>query len=90
MTFPNFHKNINMNNSKMPCSNIKTHNTLGNGEWLLKGESLVSEDGKVELKMQNDGKLAVYKNGQSKFQNTADQRDDIKGVRMQPDGNLVM
>jgi hypothetical protein len=65
-----------------PTSNM-SHNTLGNGEWLLVGNSLFSEDGSVELKMQGDGKIAVYKN-------TAAQRNDVKGIKMQEDGNLCM
>ncbi|KAI1258025.1 hypothetical protein MGN70_001070 [Eutypa lata] len=67
-----------------------SHNTLGNGEWLLVGQSLWSQDGSVEFKMQGDGKIAVYWGGQCRFQNTADQRHDIKGIKMQEDGNLVM
>ncbi|KAH9998553.1 bulb-type lectin domain-containing protein [Xylariaceae sp. FL0662B] len=67
-----------------------SHNTLGNGEWLLAGQSLFSEDGSTELKMQKDGKIAVYWGGSCQFQNTAEQRYDIKGLHMQEDGNLVM
>ncbi|KAB8206020.1 bulb-type lectin domain-containing protein [Aspergillus parasiticus] len=65
-------------------------NTLGNGEWLEVGQSLWSQNGEVELKMQHDGKIAVYVNRECVFQNTADQRDDVKGIHMQEDGNLVM
>ncbi|KAE8369704.1 bulb-type lectin domain-containing protein [Aspergillus caelatus] len=65
-------------------------NTLGNGEWLLVGQSLWSENGETELKMQHDGKIAVYVNAECVFQNTADQRNDVKGIKMQEDGNLVM
>ncbi|KAE8350010.1 bulb-type lectin domain-containing protein [Aspergillus coremiiformis] len=67
-----------------------SHSTLGNGEWLLNGNSLFSEDGTVEFKMQGDGKIAVYWDGQCQFQNTANQRRDIKGIKMQEDGNLCM
>ncbi|KAE8377664.1 bulb-type lectin domain-containing protein [Aspergillus bertholletiae] len=65
-------------------------NTLGNGEWLKVGQSLWSEDGSVEFKMQHDGKIAVYVDGECKFQNTKEQREDVQGIRMQTDGNLVM
>ncbi|KAE8323670.1 bulb-type lectin domain-containing protein [Aspergillus sergii] len=65
-------------------------NTLGNGEWLEVGQSLWSENGKVELRMQDDGKLAIYKNGECVFQSTDEQRDDIRGAHMQEDGNLVI
>lgn len=67
-----------------------SHNTLGNGEWLLSGQSLWSTDGTVELKMQDDGKIAIYSDGEFRYQNTAEQRYDIKGMHMQEDGNLVI
>jgi hypothetical protein len=67
-----------------------SHNTLGNGEWLLVGQSLFSQNGSVELRMQSDGKFAVYSGGICVFQNTAEQRTDIKGVKMQEDGHLCM
>ncbi|KAI1764638.1 bulb-type lectin domain-containing protein [Hypoxylon sp. FL1150] len=64
-----------------------SHNTLGNGEWLLAGSSLFSEDGTVELKMQGDGKIAVYWGGKCQFQNTPNQLHNVKGIKMQEDGN---
>ncbi|KXX80974.1 Mannose-specific lectin [Madurella mycetomatis] len=67
-----------------------SHNTLGNGEWLLTGSSLWSNDGTVEFKMQGDGKIAVYHGGQCQFQNTATQSKNIKGIKMQEDSNLVV
>ena len=67
-----------------------SHNTLGNGEWLLVGNSLFSQDHSVELRMQTDGKIAVYWGNQCRFQNTAEQRNDIKGIVMQEDGNLCI
>jgi hypothetical protein len=69
---------------------MTTHNTLGNLEWLPTGNSLFSQDKSVEFKMQVDGKIAVYWGGQLRFQNTPNQRSDIKGITMQPDGNLCM
>lgn len=69
---------------------MSSHNTLGNSEWLNVGQSLFSSDGSVEFKMQGDGKIAVYWGGQCRFQNTADQRQDVKGLKMQEDGNLCM
>jgi hypothetical protein len=65
-----------------------SHNTLGNGEWLLVGNSLFSEDGGTEFKMQMDGKICVYARGQCLFQNTASQRNDIKGIKMESNGVL--
>ncbi|KAF2178957.1 alpha-D-mannose-specific plant lectin [Zopfia rhizophila CBS 207.26] len=67
-----------------------SHNTLGNGEWLPVGNSLFSQDGSVEFKMQGDGKIAVYWGGECRFQNTAEQHPNIKGIKMQEDGNLCM
>ena len=69
---------------------MSSHNTLGNGEWLLVGNSLFSQDGSVEFKMQADGKIAIYWGGQCQFQNTAQTRNDVKGIKMQEDGNLCM
>lgn len=67
-----------------------SHNTLGNGEWLYPGQSLISTDGSVQLKMQPDGKLAVYWNNECKFQSSAQQTANVKGLKMQEDGNLVI
>ncbi|EWC45993.1 hypothetical protein DRE_04786 [Drechslerella stenobrocha 248] len=64
--------------------------TLTNGERLSVGESLFSPDGSVELKIQDDGKFAIYWDGECRFQNTPEQRDDINSVVMQDDGNLVL
>ena len=68
---------------------MSSHNTLGNGEWLLSGNSLYSQDGSVEFKMQGDGKLAVYWGGKCQFQSTTQQRSGIKGIKMGEDGNLA-
>jgi hypothetical protein len=68
-------------------------NTLGNGEWLYPGGesgSRWSTDKSVEFKMQGDGKIAVYWGGKLQWQNTKEQRSDIKGLTMQEDGNLVL
>ncbi|KAH7011272.1 bulb-type lectin domain-containing protein [Ilyonectria destructans] len=67
-----------------------SHNTLGNGEWLKAGESLWSQDGSVEFKMQGDGKIAVYWGGQCRYQSSAQQSSNMKGIVMQGDGNLCM
>ncbi|GLB09219.1 hypothetical protein AtubIFM57258_005131 [Aspergillus tubingensis] len=65
-------------------------NTLRNGQWLLPGQSLKSDNGNTELCVQSDGKLAFYQYGNCIFQNTAEQREDIKGLKMQEDGNLCL
>ncbi|KAJ4172202.1 hypothetical protein NW754_002390 [Fusarium falciforme] len=64
--------------------------TLKNGEWLKVGDSLWSPDGSVELKMQEDGKLAIYWEGECRFQTTDEERGDIDGIRIQEDGNFVI
>ncbi|KAJ3496197.1 hypothetical protein NLG97_g2839 [Lecanicillium saksenae] len=67
-----------------------SHSTLGNGEWLLSGNSLFSQDGSVEFKMQVDGKIVIYWGGLPQWQNTREQRNDVKGLLMQGDGNCVL
>ncbi|KOV63251.1 hypothetical protein ADK64_21060 [Streptomyces sp. MMG1121] len=64
--------------------------TLGNGEWLQVGSSLFSEDGSVEFKCQTDGKVAIYWGGEARWQNTPQQRYDVKGLIMQGDANVVL
>jgi hypothetical protein len=65
-------------------------NTLGNNEWLLTGNSLWSNDSSVEFKMRGDGKIAVYWGGKCQWQNTPDQKSNVKGIKMHGDGNLCM
>ncbi|KAF4442927.1 Mannose-specific lectin [Fusarium austroafricanum] len=63
---------------------------LNNGDWLLVGQSLWSEDGTVECRMQDDGKIAVYHGDYCAWQSTAEQNWNTHGIRMQADGNLVI
>ena len=72
----------------MPVS--KGTSTLGTQEWLYPDQKLVSPDGSAEFCMQRDGKIVVYKGGKPIWQNTPKQRDDVKGLIMQEDGNLVL
>lgn len=67
-----------------------TRSTLGNGETLKPGNSLWSPDGSVEFKVQVDGKIAVYWGGQCRWQSSVNQRNDLTGLVMQEDGNLVL
>ncbi|KAI0877451.1 bulb-type lectin domain-containing protein [Hypoxylon argillaceum] len=67
-----------------------SHSTLGNDEWLLNGKSLLSNDGTVELRMQDDGKIAIYWGGECQWENTREQKYNVKGIHMQEDGNLCM
>ncbi|KAF4972003.1 hypothetical protein FSARC_1333 [Fusarium sarcochroum] len=63
---------------------------LDNGSWLSPGESLWSPNGSNELRMQEDGKIAVYWDGGCTYQSSEDEHEGIKGLVMQDDGNLVI
>ncbi|KOV70316.1 hypothetical protein ADK64_03110 [Streptomyces sp. MMG1121] len=78
---------ISMSTSAYAASGNRS--TLGNGEWLLTGNSLFSEDGSVEFKCQ-DGKIGIYWGGEARCQNTPQQRYDVKGLIMQGDGNVAL
>ncbi|KAL2157080.1 hypothetical protein VTH06DRAFT_7036 [Thermothelomyces fergusii] len=69
---------------------MPSNNVLANGQKLHPGESIFSPDGNTEFRCQTDGKVAVYRDGECVWQNTAEQRDDINAVVMQEDGNLVL
>ncbi|CAJ0546635.1 Ff.00g012620.m01.CDS01 [Fusarium sp. VM40] len=62
---------------------------LDNDNWLYPGDSLTSENGNNEFKMQDDGKICIYWEGDCVWQNTEDQRDDIKGVHFTHDDEAV-
>ncbi|KAE8416590.1 bulb-type lectin domain-containing protein [Aspergillus pseudocaelatus] len=64
--------------------------TLLNGQWLEPDHSLQSKNGQYEFCVQSDGKIAMYDWRVCVYQNTADQRDDIRGLHMQEDGNLCL
>jgi len=58
------------------------------GNKLMKGQQLVSADGKVVLRMQYDGNLGMYKNNKGIWNaNTADKGHHLT---LQSDGNLVL
>jgi len=67
-----------------------SRDTLRPGQWLLPGNSLWSKDGSVELRMQDDGKIAVYWGGQCRWQNTDGQNYLAKGIQLKDDGDFVM
>jgi hypothetical protein len=70
---------------------MSQHSTLGPNEWLLPGQSLFAQDGETELRMQDDGKIAVYRENNCIWQNTSTQRwNEVKGTIMQEDGNFCM
>lgn len=82
--------NLTPSHNSRPKDKHKMSDRISNGEWLTPGRKKVSPNGKTELRMQDDGKIAVYREGECLWQNTPNQRDDIVGVRMQQDGNLCM
>lgn len=63
---------------------------LSNGDWLLVGNSIFSDDNGTEFRMQDDGKVAVYHGEECAWQNTAEQNWQVHGIKMQEDGNLVI
>ncbi|RGP58947.1 mannose-specific lectin [Fusarium sporotrichioides] len=63
---------------------------LANGDWLLTGNSIWSDDGETEFRMQKDGKVAVYHGDTCAWQNTPEQNWEVHGIKMQEDGNLVI
>ncbi|KAJ4138686.1 hypothetical protein NW768_002541 [Fusarium equiseti] len=63
---------------------------LSNGEWLLVGNSIWSDDNGTEFRMQQDGKVCVYHGDHCAWQSTPEQNWDAHGVKMQEDGNLVI
>ncbi|KAF5637794.1 mannose-specific lectin [Fusarium sp. NRRL 52700] len=66
------------------------YGTLENGDWLMVGMSIFSKDRSVELRMQDDGKLAIYYNNRCAWQSTDQQISNAKGAIMQGDGNLCI
>ncbi|KAF4343782.1 mannose-specific lectin [Fusarium beomiforme] len=66
------------------------YGTLDNGNWLMVGMSIFSKDRSVELRMQDDGKLAIYYNNRCAWQSSDQQNWDAKGAIMQGDGNFCI
>lgn len=67
---------------------------LFEGEQLNKGESLISNNGKFVLYLQDDGNLVLYRKGENSLQWMWDSRSSagraVSRCLMQPDGNLVI
>ncbi|KAL4730837.1 hypothetical protein ACLX1H_002879 [Fusarium chlamydosporum] len=59
------------------------YGTLENGDWLMVGMSIFSKNRSVELRMQDDGKLAVYQGTRCTWQSTDQQISNAKGAIMQ-------
>lgn len=62
---------------------------LRSGEWLLKGQSLASNNGYYRFIMQNDGNLVLYL-GVRPLWSSGTYGKVVTGVLMQTDGNLVI
>ncbi|KEZ41964.1 hypothetical protein SAPIO_CDS6539 [Scedosporium apiospermum] len=71
-----------------------SHSTLGNGEWLYPGQCLVKQVWDVKgLKMQGDGNLVIYDNGDKPFWSTGTtlrSGGDKVVLTVQNDGNAVL
>ena len=63
--------------------------TLRSGEWLLKEQSLSSENGYYRFIMQGDGNLVLYV-GNRPLWSSGTYGKAVIGVTMQTDGNLVI
>jgi hypothetical protein len=63
---------------------------LDNDNWLYPGDGLTSENGSAEFKIEDDGRMSIYWDGECVWQNTDEGREDIKGIHLQDDGNLVL
>ncbi|XP_063688042.1 uncharacterized protein LOC134821259 [Bolinopsis microptera] len=65
--------------------------SLRDGYALLKlGEELISKNGKYDLRMQTDGNLVVYCNGNALWHSETYGRSVTGGLRFQGDSNLVI
>lgn len=64
--------------------------TLGNGECLNTGESLLSPDGTCELKLEETGQLCLYKNGKIQWRKPEKGDSNTKCLTVQADGNVVI
>ncbi|MDY6836008.1 MAG: lectin [Chloroflexota bacterium] len=60
------------------------------GQELLRGERLVSHNGKYSLVMQDDGNLVLYDGNGTALWNSGTQNIAIQKCVMQPDGNLIL
>ncbi|BAP56889.1 D-mannose binding lectin family protein [Thioploca ingrica] len=63
--------------------------TLRPGEWLVKGQSLSSNNGYYSFIMQSDGNLVLYV-GSRPLWSSGTYGQQVTGAVMQTDGNLVI
>ncbi|KAF5964041.1 mannose-specific lectin [Fusarium coicis] len=56
---------------------------------LMRDGFLTSDNGKNEFRLQQDGTIAISWEGEVVWENTVD-REDIKGLHLQEDGNFVL
>lgn len=64
--------------------------TLRSGEWLLKGQSLSSNNRYYRFIMQSDGNLVLYVAGNRPLWSSGTYGQQVTGAVMQTDGNLVI
>jgi nucleoid-associated protein YgaU len=62
--------------------------TLTEGQQLVRGGSLVSNNGAFTLTLQDDGNLVLYARGEPRWA-TGTNGQDVARAQMQPDGNFV-
>jgi len=63
--------------------------TLTEGQKLVRGESLTSNNGAYTLTLQDDGNLVLASRGQSIWASGTDGQDVVR-AEVQPDGNFVV
>ena len=63
--------------------------TLTEGQKLVRGESLASNNGAYTLTLQDDGNLVLASRGQALWATSTDGQDVVR-AEVQPDGNFVL
>jgi LysM domain len=63
--------------------------TLTEGQKLVRGESLASNNGAYTLTLQDDGNLVLASRGQALWASSTDGQDVVR-AEVQPDGNFVL
>jgi hypothetical protein len=63
---------------------------LDNDSWMHPEDAVTSDNGRAVLKIEDDGRMCIYWDGNLVWYNTEEGRDDIQGLKLQDDGNLVL
>ncbi|KAJ4006029.1 hypothetical protein NW766_010855 [Fusarium irregulare] len=61
---------------------------LDNGSWMYPEDAVTSDNGRNVLKIEDDGRMCIYWDGEQVWGNTDEGRDDIKGLVLQDDGGF--